>query len=138
MEKNNANNYMTFPFEYKNDNINLVIKEIPFSVKRGISININKIEKEKNIRKVSTLDDDIPSLKELEKQIVQIRKEVKQIYINDYYNEKITKLHFQELDDEDEINNKLLKMADDLNIDFYKDIEDKLDMAKEKLNSLMP
>ena len=29
-------------------------------------------------------------------------------------------------------------MADDLNIDFYKDIEDKLDMAKEKLNSLMP
>ena len=69
---------------------------------------------------------------------MQIRKEVKQIYINDYYNEKITKLHFQELDDEDEINNKLLKMADDLNIDFYKDIEDKLDMAKEKLNSLMP
>ena len=138
MEKNNANNYMTFPFEYKNDNINLVIKEIPFSVKRGISININKIEKEKNIRKVSTLDDDIPSLKELEKQIIQIKKEVKQIYINDYYNEKITKLHFQELDDEDEINNKLLKMADDLNIDFYKDIEDKLDMAKEKLNSLMP
>ena len=62
-----------------------------------------------------------------------------QICFRIYSNHKIKLEEFELKDlDKNEINNKLLKMADDLNIDFYKDIEDKLDMAKEKLNSLMP
>ena len=95
-----------------------------------------KLEKEKEIRRIAE-QDRILSLKELEKKINQVRKEINLIDIDDYYNTKIEQLHFHDFDEDKEINNKLYMMADELNKDFYNDIDDKLKLAKEKINELI-
>ena len=136
VENNNPNNYSTYPFEEKNDNINIVIKEVPLKVKKRISVYYRKIEKEREVRRISEKDN-CPSLKDLEKKINQIRKEINIIDVNDYYNTKIAQLHFNEIDEDQEMNDKLYKMADELNKEFYGDIEQQLKSAKEKLNEIV-
>ena len=136
IEKNSPNNYMTYPSERKNDNINVVIKEIPIKVKKRISTYYRKLEKEKEIRKISEQNDMIPSLKELERKINQIRKEINLISINEYYNVKIEQLHFHETEENKDMNNKLYKMADGLNKEFYNDIDVNLKVSQEKINEL--
>ena len=136
IENNNPKNYMTYPFEKNNDVIN-VIKEIPIKVKKRLSLYCKKLIKEKKIRRVSNIDNMIPSLKELDNKINQIRKEINLIDVNEYYNVKIEKLHFQESEEDKEMDDKLYKMADDLNNEFYNDIEKKLNIALEKLNELV-
>ena len=136
IENNNPKNYMTYPFEKNNDVIN-VIKEIPMKVKKRLSSYCMKLIKEKKIRRVSNIDNMIPSLKELDNKINQIRKEINLIDVNEYYNVKIEKLHFQESEEDKEMNDKLYKMADELNNEFYNDIEEKLNIAQEKLNELV-
>ena len=136
IENNNPKNYMTYPFEKNNDVIN-VIKEIPMKVKKRLSSYCMKLIKEKKIRRVSNIDNMIPSLKELDNKINQIRKEINLIDVNEYYNVKIEKLHFQESEEDKEMDDKLYKMADELNNEFYNDIEEKLNIAKEKLNELV-
>lgn len=76
-------------------------------------------------------------MKDLEKKINQIRKEINIIDVNDYYNTKIAQLHFNEIDEDQEMNDKLYKMADELNKEFYGDIEQQLKSAKEKLNEIV-
>ena len=127
---------MTYPSERKNDNINVVIKEIPIKVKKRISTYYRKLEKEKEIRKISEQNDMIPSLKELERKINQIRKEINLISINEYYNVKIEQLHFHETEENKDMNNKLYKMADGLNKEFYNDIDVNLKVSQEKINEL--
>ena len=127
---------MTYPFEKNNDVIN-VIKEIPMKVKKRLSSYCMKLIKEKKIRRVSNIDNMIPSLKELDNKINQIRKEINLIDVNEYYNVKIEKLHFQESEEDKEMDDKLYKMADELNNEFYNDIEEKLNIAQEKLNELV-
>ena len=136
IENNNPKNYMTYPFEKNNDVIN-VIKEIPMKVKKRLSSYCMKLIKEKKIRRVSNIDNMIPSLKELDNKINQIRKEINLIDVNEYYNVKIEKLHFQESEEDKEMEDKLYKMADELNNEFYNDIEEKLNIAQEKLNELV-
>ena len=136
IENNNPKNYMTYPFEKNNDVIN-VIKEIPMKVKKRLSSYCMKLIKEKKIRRVSNIDNMIPSLKELDNKINQIRKEINLIDVNEYYNVKIEKLHFQESEEDKEMDDKLYKMADELNNEFYNDIEEKLNIAQEKLNELV-
>ena len=136
IENNNPKNYMTYPFEKNNDVIN-VIKEIPIKVKKRLSSYCMKLIKEKKIRRVSNIDNMIPSLKELDNKINQIRKEINLIDVNEYYNVKIEKLHFQESEEDKEMDDKLYKMADELNNEFYNDIEEKLNIAQEKLNELV-
>ena len=136
IENNNPKNYMTYPFEKNNDVIN-VIKEIPMKVKKRLSSYCLKLIKEKKIRRVSNIDNMIPSLKELDNKINQIRKEINLIDVNEYYNVKIEKLHFQESEEDKEMDDKLYKMADELNNEFYNDIEEKLNIAQEKLNELV-
>ena len=136
IENNNPKNYMTYPFEKNNDVIN-VIKEIPIKVKKRLSSYCMKLIKEKKIRRVSNIDNMIPSLKELDNKINQIRKEINLIDVNEYYNVKIEKLHFQESEEDKEMEDKLYKMADELNNEFYNDIEEKLNIAQEKLNELV-
>ena len=67
-----------------NDVIN-VIKEIPMKVKKRLSSYCMKLIKEKKIRRVSNIDNMIPSLKELDNKINQIRKEINLIDVNEYY-----------------------------------------------------
>ena len=136
IENNNPKNYLTYPFEKNNDVIN-VIKEIPMKVKKRLSSYCMKLIKEKKIRRVSNIDNMIPSLKELDNKINQIRKEINLIDVNEYYNVKIEKLHFQESEEDKEMEDKLYKMADELNNEFYNDIEEKLNIAQEKLNELV-
>ena len=136
IENNNPKNYMTYPFEKNNDVIN-VIKEIPMKVKKRLSSYCMKLIKEKKIRRVSNIDNMIPSLKELDNKINQIRKEINLIDVNEYYNVKIEKLHFQESEEDKEMDDKLYKMADELNNEFYNDIEEKLNIVQEKLNELV-
>ena len=136
IEKNNPNNYMTYPFEKTNELFYTVIKEIPLNIKKRISTFYMKIEKEKEIRKISERDEIIPSMKDLEKKINQIRKELKLIDINDYYNIKIEQLHFSDLEEDKEMDDKLYKMSEDLNNEFYNNIDEKLEVAKEKINEL--
>ena len=136
IENNNPKNYMTYPFEKNNDVIN-VIKEIPMKVKKRLSSYCMKLIKEKKIRRVSNIDNMIPSLKELDNKINQIRKEINLIDVNEYYNVKIEKLHFQESEEDKEMDDKLYKMADELNNEFYNDMEEKLNIAQEKLNELV-
>lgn len=136
IEKNSPNNYMTYPMERTNNNMNVVIKEIPINVKKRISTYYRKLEKEKEVRRISEQDDIVPSLKELEKKINQIRKEMNLISINEYYNVKIEQLHFHEIEENKDMNNKLYKMADELNNEFYNDIEENLKVAQEKINEL--
>ena len=75
-------------------------------------------------------------MKDLEKKINQIRKELKLIDINDYYNIKIEQLHFSDLEEDKEMDDKLYKMSEDLNNEFYNNIDEKLEVAKEKINEL--
>jgi hypothetical protein len=127
---------MTYPFEKTNELFYTVIKEIPLNIKKRISTFYMKIEKEKEIRKISERDEIIPSMKDLEKKINQIRKELKLIDINDYYNIKIEQLHFSDLEEDKEMDDKLYKMSEDLNNEFYNNIDEKLEVAKEKINEL--
>jgi hypothetical protein len=127
---------MTYPFEKTNELFYTVIKEIPIKIKKRISTFYMKIEKEKEIRKISERDEIIPSMKDLEKKINQIRKELKLIDINDYYNIKIEQLHFSDLEEDKEMDDKLYKMSEDLNNEFYNNIDEKLEVAKEKINEL--
>ena len=135
IEKNEPKNYMTYPFEKNNDILN-IIKEVPIKVKKRLSSYCVKIVKEKKIKKVSDIDNMIPSLKELNNKINQIRKEINLIDVNEYYNVKIEKLHFNELEEDKETDDKLYKMADELNLEFYNDIVEKLNIAQEKINEL--
>ena len=135
IENNNPSNYMTYPLAKTNDNLNIVIKEVPIKVKKRISTFYMKLEKEKEIRRISE-QEQIHSLKELEKEINQIRKEINLIDINDYYNTRIEQLHFYDSNEDREMSNKLYKMADELNKDYYNDIDFKLKLAKEKINEL--
>ena len=127
---------MTYPMAKTNDNLNIVIKEVPIKVKKRISTFYMKLEKEKEIRRISEKEQ-IHSLKELEKKINEIKKQINLIDINDYYNTRIEQLHFYNSDEDKEANGKLYKMADDLNKDFYSDIDIKLKLAKEKINELI-
>ena len=136
IENNVTHNYMTYPSERKNDNLNVVIKEIPVKVKKRISNYYMKIEKEKEIRRKAK-QEQILSLKQLEKKINQIKREIKIIDINDYYNKRIKQLHFNDFEDDKDINDKLYKMADKLNKDFYNDIDEKLKLTKVKINELV-
>ena len=136
IDNNVTHNYMTYPSERKNDNLNVVIKEIPVKVKKRISNYYMKIEKEKEIRRKAK-QEQILSLKQLEKKINQIKREIKIIDINDYYNKRIEQLHFNDFEDDKDINDKLYKMADKLNKDFYNDIDEKLKLAKVKINELV-
>ena len=135
VDNNSTHNYMTYPSERKNDNLNVVIKEIPIKVKKRISYYYKKLEKEKEIRR-NAKQNQILSLKQLEKKINQIKKEIKLIDINDYYNARIEQLHFRDFDDSNEEEN-LYIMADKLNKDFYNDIDEKLKLAKVKINELL-
>ena len=126
---------MTYPFEKNNDILN-IIKEVPIKDKKRLSSYCVKIVKEKKIKKVSDIDNMIPSLKELNNKINQIRKEINLIDVNEYYNVKIEKLHFNELEEDKETDDKLYKMADELNLEFYNDIVEKLNIAQEKINEL--
>ena len=136
IENNNPSNYMTYPMAKTNDNLNIVIKEVPIKVKKRISTFYMKLEKEKEIRRISEKEQ-IHSLKELEKKINEIKKQINLIDINDYYNTRIEQLHFYNSDEDKEANGKLYKMADELNKDFYSDIDIKLKLAKEKINELI-
>ena len=136
VENNSPNNYNTFPLEQVNDNLKIVIKEIPIKVKKRISAYYMKLEKEKEIRRTSAKDH-FPSLEELEKKINQIKNGINLIDISDYYNTKIEQLHFHDIEEDKEMNNKLYKMADELNKDFYNDINEKLEIAKTKINEFL-
>ena len=136
IEKNNPKNYMTYPFEKTNDILN-VIKEVPIKVKKRLNAHCMKLIKEKKIRNVSDIDNMIPSLKELDNKINQIRKDINLIDVNEYYNVKIEKLHFYEPEEDKEMDDKLFKMANELNNEFYNDIDEKLNIAQEKINELV-
>ena len=129
---------MTYPFDEKNENLKIT-KDLPDIVKKRLNMYIIKLMKEKEIKKISTDENiNIPSLKELEKRIKQIRKDINYIDINDSIFEKIEDLHFN---DEDIIENnvidyKLYNMAEDLNKEFYDNIEAKLQMTEEAIKGL--
>ena len=138
LEKNNPKNYITYPFEEKNNNIKL-IKEIPDIIKKRVNLNIIKLMKEREIRKISSDDNiNIPSLKELDKRIKQIKKEINYIDINDSIFEKLEELYFKEedIDENNNIDYKLYNMAEEFNKEFYDDIESKLQIAEEAINNL--
>ena len=127
---------MTYPFEKTNDILN-VIKEVPIKVKKRLNAHCMKLIKEKKIRNVSDIDNMIPSLKELDNKINQIRKDINLIDVNEYYNVKVEKLHFYEPEEDKEMDDKLFKMANELNNEFYNDIDEKLNIAQEKINELV-
>ena len=138
LEKNNPKNYITYPFEEKNNNIKL-IKEIPDIIKKRVNLNIIKLMKEREIRKISSDDNiNIPSLKELDKRIKQIKKEINYIDINDSIFEKLEELYFKEedIDENNNIDYKLYNMAEEFNKEFYDDIESKLQIAEQAINNL--
>ena len=137
LEKNNQKNYLTYSLDEKNYKL---IKEVPDIIKKRINIYIIKLMKEREIKKMSSEENiNIPSLKELEKRIKQIRKEINYIDINDSIFEKLEELHFkgEEIFDENNIIDfKLYNMAEEFNKEFYDDIEAKLQMAEEAITNL--
>ena len=74
----------------------------------------------------------------MEKKIKQIRKEINFIDINDSIFEKIEELHFNEedYDENNLVDYKLYNMAEELNKEFYDNVESKLEMIEETINSL--
>ena len=139
VENNNPKTYLTYPFEVKNDSLKIITKELPEKIKKRLNVYIVKLVKEKEIKRISESNDiNIPSLKELEKRIKQVRKELNYIEINDSIFEKIEELHFNEedADENNMIDYKLYNMAEELNKEFYDDIDAKLQMAQEAINNL--
>lgn len=102
-------------------------------------MNIVKIMKENQIKKMkSDMSMNILNLKELEKRIKQIRNEMNLIDINDSIFEKIEELHFKEenIDENNMVDYKLYNMAEELNKEFYDNIEAKLRMTEEAIKQL--
>ena len=138
IDKNLPKNYKTYPFDEKNDNLKIA-KEIPNKVKKRLNINIVKIMKENQIKKMkSDMNMNILYLKELEKRIKKIKKEINLIDINDSIFEKIEELHFKEenIDETNIVDYKLYNMAEELNKEFYDNIEAKLGMTEEAIKQL--
>jgi len=139
-DRNNPVDYLTYPFK-KNEkpNVKNNWKEIPNKVKRRINLNIIKNIKEREIKRIKDNNDvNIPSLKELERRIKEIRNEINAIEISDMLFSKIQDLHIKDQNNED--NNgadyKLYNMAEQLNKEFYDDIDLRLQMAEEAINNL--
>ena len=139
-DRNSPVDYLTYPFK-KNEkpNVKNNWKEIPNKVKRRINLNIIKNIKEREIKRIKDNNDvKIPSLKELERRIKEIRNEINAIEISDMLFSKIQDLHIKDQNNED--NNgadyKLYNMAEQLNKEFYDDIDLRLQMAEEAINNL--
>ena len=140
-DRNNPVDYLTYPFNKKNEkpNVKNNWKEIPNKIKRKINLNIIKNIKEREIQRIKDNNDvNIPSLKELERRIKEIRNEINAIEISDMLFSKIEDLHIKDQNNED--NNgadyKLFNMAEQLNKEFYDDIDLRLQMAEEAINNL--
>lgn len=117
------------------------MKELPEKKKKRLNIYIVKLMKENQIKKISSDENiNIPSLKELDKKIKEVRKELNSIDINDAIFEKIEELHFndEDIDENNIVDYKLYNMAEELNKEFYDDIDAKLEMAEEAIKFLNP
>ena len=129
---------MTYPFEEKKDNLKIT-KDLPEKIKKRLNLYIVKLMKENEIKKISSDENiNILYLQELEKRIKQARKEANSIDINDGIFEKIEELHFndEDFDENNLVDYKLYNMADELNKEFYDNVEAKLQMTEEAINNL--
>ena len=140
-DRNNPVDYLTYPFNKINEkpNVKNNWKEIPNKIKRKININIIKNIKEREIKRIKENNDvNIPSLKELERRIKEIRNEINAIEISDMLFSKIEDLHIKDQNNEDNngVDYKLYNMAEQLNKEFYDDIDLRLQMAEEAINNL--
>ncbi len=129
---------MTYPFEEKKDNLKIT-KDLPEKIKKRLNLYIVKLMKENEIKKISSDENiNILYLQELEKRIKQARKETNSIDINDGIFEKIEELHFndEDFDENNLVDYKLYNMADELNKEFYDNVEAKLQMTEEAINNL--
>ena len=140
-DRNYPVDYLTYPFNKKNEKPNVAHnwKEIPNKIKRKINLNIIRNIKEREIKRLKDNNDsNIPSLKELERRIKEIRNEINAIEISDMLFSKIQDLHINDKNNED--NNgedyKLYNMAEQMNKEFYDDIDLRLQMAEEAINNL--
>ena len=138
IEKTVPKNYMTYPFEEKKDNLKIT-KDLPEKIKKRLNLYIVKLMKENEIKKISSDENiNILYLQELEKRIKQARKEANSIDINDGIFEKIEELHFndEDFDENNLVDYKLYNMAEELNKEFYDNVEAKLQMTEEAINNL--
>ena len=136
IEKNIPKNYITYPFDEKKDNLKTT-KDLPEKVKKRLNVCVVRLIKEKEIKNISDNDINLLYLKDLENKIKQIRKEINYIDINDSIFEKIEELHYNEesFDENNLVDYKLYNTAEELNKDFYDNIELKLQMTEEAINN---
>ena len=73
----------------------------------------------------------LPSLKELDDKISQLKKELKALDIMENLTEQTSQLCFQ---NDTQIDPSLIEQANQVNKEFYEEIEAKLQMAEEALN----
>ena len=133
--------YATFPFELEN-RTNFIVKGGDENVRRKLQSEIEMTlkMKEDRERRKKMFQLHVPAIKELDMKLNRLQADVSSLNILDKYTEKLALLTIKTEDDNEEefneenVNSTAKNMS--LNQDFYDEIEGKLRVAEEEINSL--